>query len=141
MGVWDGVILTFYNEEEAKKVWDGLQDENGEFSLENVIPDPNEDEDSDDWDWRLDNWGFADIYEPILEGKMIKFQTHDGIPNPKFLQTLSEMFNVRLNIIAWAGPGYFFESGLIPIRFPNFRPEKQYNENDDNNDYVIGWFF
>ena len=160
MGWWSAILLTFYKEEDTKKVWDGLKNKKGQFSFYKLIKKIEEDDDIDeedkeeeeeankneeeeeddiDPDWCLDHYGFSFIDDPRLDGKTIKFIAKNGVPNSEFLQALSEMFNVEFTIIAWSDPGSFFQNAVIPIRFPNFHPKYKYYEWDDNNDCVSRW--
>ena len=144
-----GILLTFYKEEDAKKVWDGLQDKNGEFSLKMLLSiiNPKEYEENtkeNDFllfkcilNYYLNKCGFCSTSNPELEGKIIKFQAFEGVPSPEFLQALSETFNVEFTIIAWGYPGKCFEGSVIPIRYPNFHPKHKYYKWDNNIDYYV----
>ena len=155
MGWWSAILLTFYKEEDAKKVWNGLLNKEGDFSFNKLIKkleeekmkkakedkeeEEEEEEDDIDPDWCLDHYGFSFSDDEELDGKTIKFIAKNGVPNSEFLQALSEMFNVEFTIIAWSDPAWFFESAVIPIRFPNFHPDHKYYEWDNNYECVSGW--
>ena len=122
---WVSNTLSFKSEEDAKKVWDGMQWHNKRFSFKGLIPHPATREECEekyilkpgefdnlwrpekklwfDWyHWQIHNWGCKwDCDETQLIGCEIQFQTPWNPPCDDFLQKLANKFNVSFTSIAY----------------------------------------
>ena len=134
---WVSSCLIFDNEEEAKKVYDGMQWHGKRFSFKAVCPHPEDRSDCPaeydqnnvpgncesekkpwfNWyNWNIDHWGCKwDCSFVTVDENKITFITPWEPPNDKLLQTIADVFKTRFTIKAWDETE---DSNGEPLMFP-----------------------